>query len=268
MIDHIHSDVRIALRSLARSPGFAVTTTAILGSESSSGPAHYASQWLNSALRQCHLLSIALLAGCGLESSQHPSASGASIRPGTYALRVCRVVCGASDTANVIRAGFIVLDTAPIHLHPSSVSGDRLLREMKMITVDTANGCYVLESRRSVATLAGGWGGGFVQWRRLRTSDSITFMLDRTSDSGHEDTVAFTARGFAGSGHSNGMDIDYPADLVAGDYLGPPDQRRCAEALSAFGEALKRLEQETTKHPEWQPPRPPRRRLRVRQDLR
>ena len=226
-----------------------------------SGLVHSALESLNRALRQCHLLWIALLAACGLESSQHPPVNGATIRPGTYALRVCRVVCGASDTANIIRAGFIVLDTAPIHLHPSSVSGDRLLRDMKMITVDTANGCYVLESRRSVATLAGGWGGGFVHWRRVRTSDSITFMLDRTSDTGHEDTVAFTTRGFAGSGHSYGMDIDYPTDLVAGEYLGPPDQRRCAEALTAFGEAIKRLDLEAAKHPEWQPRPPPRPRL-------
>jgi hypothetical protein len=162
------------------------------------------------------------------------------------------VVCGAPDTANIIRAGFIVLDTLPIRLEAASDGGRRLLQEMTLVSVDTgpANGCYVLESRRPVATLAGGWGGGFVQWQRLGNSDSIAFMLYRTSDASHEDTVAFTARGFAGTGHSNMDDI---TDLVAGDYLGPPDQRRCVEALTAFGDALKRLDLQASKHPEWRP---------------
>lgn len=123
---------------------------------------------------------------------------------------------------------------------------------MTMLTVgsDTANGCYVLESRHSVATLADGWGGGLVHWERVKSSDSITFMLDRTSDSGHEDRVAFTATSFAGRGHSYGMGIDYPDDIVAGEYLGAPDERRCGQALTAFAATIKKLELESAKHPE------------------
>jgi len=51
------------------------------------------------------------------------------------------------------------------------------------------------------------------------------------------------------------MGIDYPTDLVAGEYLGPPDYRRCAEAAAAFAATWKKLEQ-MAKH-QWRLPPPP-----------
>lgn len=45
------------------------------------------------------------------------------------------------------------------------------------------------------------------------------------------------------------MGIDYPTDLVVGDYNGPPDQRRCAESADAFAATVRKLEREMAKHP-------------------
>jgi len=193
-----------------------------------------------------------LLAACGLEPAKHTLPIVGAVRSFTYALRMCRVVCDVSHRTNIIQSGVIVLDTARVRLDPFPDRTRRSLREMTMLAVDTGagNGCFVLESQRSVPTLAGGWGGGVVRWERVGSSDSITFSLERTADAGHEDTVAFTTGGFAGRGRSWGMGIDYPADLVAGEYLGPPDQRRCAEAAATYAATVKRLELEMAKHPE------------------
>ena len=212
---------------------------------------------LDPALRKLRLVPFVALAACSLEPAKPPLVE--AVRPGTYALWLCRVVCDASHPNNIIKAGFIVLDAVPIRFEPFPDSTRRLLRQMTMLAIDTgaANGCYVLERRHSIPTMAGVWGGGLVHWQRAASSDSITFSLDGTDDAGHEDTVAFTPGGFAGSGGSWGFGIDYPVDLVAGQYLGPPDQDRCAEAAAAYTATVKKIELEFRRHPEWRLPPPP-----------
>ena len=196
------------------------------------------------------LLSASLLlglAGCSSKSVKHATVAINPVRPGTYALRLCRVVCDAAHPANVIQAGLLVLDTAPIRLDRFPGSSRRLLNEMVLLTGDTSapNGCYVLESRRSVPTLAGGWGGGLLHWQRVPATDSISFSLFQTADAGHEDRVRFAGMGFIGTGHSSGSDL--PEDLVVGDYLGTPDQRRCSEAVLAYAATTSKLRREFAK---------------------
>ena len=106
-------------------------------------------------------LPLLVFAGCRLVSAQlTPSAKG-SVRPGTYALHICRVICDAAHPANIIEDGFIVLDTAPIGIAATSNNDRRLFTEMRLLAPDTGmlNGCYMLATRRSVPTYAHGWGG-------------------------------------------------------------------------------------------------------------
>jgi hypothetical protein len=82
-----------------------------------------------------------------------------------------------------------------------------------------------------------------VHWQRIGSTDSVAFAIIRTADSGHEDTVAFTPGGFAGTGRAWGQGtLDWPIDLLAGEYLGPPDQRRCREAITAYAAMVRKLE--------------------------
>jgi len=209
-------------------------------------------------------LTLIALAACGLETANHRAPAANSVRPGTYDLRICRVVCDSAHPANVIQAGFIVLDTAPIRLGPLPDSARRLLDDMKLaVDLDGGgepNGCYALDGRDSVPSYAHGWGGGLVRWQRIGATDSIAFALIRTADSGHEDTVAFTPRGFTGTGRSWGEGTaDWPIDLLAGDYLGAPDQRRCREAIAAYAETVRKLEREIRKLEREMPKHPERR---------
>ena len=93
------------------------------------------------ALWRLCLLPIIGLTACCLEPAKLPIV--ASVRPGTYSLRLCRVVCDASHPNNIIESGFIVLDAAPIRPEAFPQSSRRFLTEMTMLAVDNgeANGC-------------------------------------------------------------------------------------------------------------------------------
>ena len=160
------------------------------------------------------------------------------IRPGTYTLRLCRVTCDPRYPKNTIRSGWMVLGTAPVDLSnlPDSVRKWIELDFMMQADRGPANGCFDFTSNRSeVRTYAGV--AGLLRWEYRASGDSVTFELMQSPDAAHVVQVAATASGFAGSGHSWGAgaaEVDYPDDLVVGEYLGPPNARRCEEAGSAF----------------------------------
>ncbi|MFL5612988.1 MAG: hypothetical protein ACJ796_04935 [Gemmatimonadaceae bacterium] len=181
------------------------------------------------------LLMVARLLACVLTRSQAAIAQAPpTVRPGTYALRLCRVTCDAHYPKNTIRSGWIVLDSVPLDMSPfpDSVRRGLELHYLMQVERGPANGCFVLHSKRmDVRTYAGT--AGLLHWERGR-GDSVTFQLYQSPDAGHEVQVAPTTTGFAGTGHSWGAgvaSVDYPEDLVIGDYLGPPKAaRRCEDA--------------------------------------
>jgi hypothetical protein len=164
--------------------------------------------------------------------------ASAAFRPGTYALRLCRVTCDAHYPKNTLRTGWIVLDTAPLNLSrfPDSTRRPLELSFIMMADRGPANGCFHFTSNRiEVPTYAGT--SGLVRWQHSDNGDSVTFQLYQSPDAGHDVQVAPTASGFAGVGHSWGAGVaavDYPDDLVVADYIGPPNVAHCAEAGVAF----------------------------------
>ena len=171
--------------------------------------------------------------------------SARPVRAGTYALRLCRVVCDRAHPNNVIRSGWVMLDSAAIDTtqFPDSVwqvlelefGNDRL----------PPNGCFELNATRpDVPTYAGDFTGGLLRWPR-GGADSISFLLYRSADADYEVRAVGTDGGFHGAGHSEGAgaaSVDYPDDIVVGEYVGPPDQDRCREAGLAFLAALRAVD--------------------------
>jgi len=156
------------------------------------------------------------------------------LRPGTYALRLCRVTCDPRYPKNTFRSGWIVLGAAPLDLPnmPDSVRKWLELHFMMQADEGQANGCFHFTANRpEVRTYASV--AGLLRWERRGSGDSAAFKLYQSPDAGHNVQVAATPRGFSGSGHSWGAGVaavDYPDDLVVGEYLGPPNVARCEEA--------------------------------------
>lgn len=161
-----------------------------------------------------------------------------TVHPGTYALRLCRVTCDAHYPQNTIRTGWIVLDSAPLDMvaFPDSVRRGLELGYLMQVERGPANGCFVLHSKRTDPPTYAGT-AGLLHWETGH-GDSVTFQLYQSPDASHEVQVAPTTTGFAGTGHSWGAGVaavDYPDDLVIGDYVGPPRAgRRCEDAGYAF----------------------------------
>jgi hypothetical protein len=142
---------------------------------------------------------------------------------------------------NVIRSGWVVLDSIPIDTRPFADSVRRALDHVLIYSgIDSAaaNGCFFLQKDRpEIHTLGGALGAALLYWARTARTDSITFALYGSPDAGYEASVAMTESGLAGRGHSWGDDMPeagYPDDVIAGTYLGPPDQSRCNDAGMAF----------------------------------
>ena len=174
-----------------------------------------------------------------------PAVDSTHVRPGTYTLHLCRVTCDPSVPRNEIRRGWVVLDSAPIQLElfPDSI---RKALEMGAIFIrrdGPGNGCFrLLQTRPDVETYAGIEPGGLLHWSTVKAGDSVTFALYRSPDAGHEVTIRGTQSGFSGTGESWGAGaaaVDYPPDIVVGEYVGPPEPARCAEAGLAFAAMLR-----------------------------
>jgi hypothetical protein len=160
------------------------------------------------------------------------------VGPGTYNLHLCRVTCDPSLPRNEIRRGWVVLDSIPIHLDQFS---DSVRQALAMGATfrgpEAGNGCFrLLTTRPDVESYAGIAPGGLIHWAPIRGGDSVSFALYQSPDAGHEVRIRGTALGFVGSGESWGAGaaaVDYPADVVLAEYVGPPDVARCAEAAGA-----------------------------------
>jgi hypothetical protein len=180
-------------------------------------------------------VSLACTVACGQAALAQPPRE---LRPGTYALRLCRVTCDPRYPKNTFRSGWIVLGDAPVDLSnlPDSVRKWLELSYIMMADRGPANGCFHFTSNRpEVATYAEL--AGLLRWQRDGTRDSVSFQLYQSPDAGHDVRVVSTPTGFAGTGHSWGAgaaSVDYPDDLVVGEYLGPPNAARCEEAGYAF----------------------------------
>lgn len=142
------------------------------------------------------------------------------VRPGTYALRLCRVSCEPRYPRNTFRSGWIVLGAAPLDLSslPDSVRKALELGYLMMSDRGPANGCFHFTANRpevkTYAEIA-----GLLRWEQGGGGDSVSFQLYQSPDAGHHVHVAPTSSGFAGSGHSWGVgvaEVDYPDDLVIG----------------------------------------------------
>jgi len=166
--------------------------------------------------------------------------SRTQVGAGTYTLHVCRVVCDAAHPRNEIRSGWMVLDTTAVDIAVFADSIQRALKDayMFMRHDGTANGCFqVRTTRPEVESYAGITPGSLLHWQRAAGGDSVSFALYRSPDAGYEVSVHPTPTGFLGQGQSWGAgaaEVDYPEDIVVGDYVGPPQLERCAEAGLAF----------------------------------
>ena len=175
-----------------------------------------------------------LIVCCRSGDAPHGQSRHLPVRPGTYALLVCRGPCDASHRSNVIRSGWAVLDAVPIDMRalPDSVALD--LKPDVITLKGKANGCWRLdEDRPEVKTYAGRMGAGLLLWSWTDRGDSIAFDLYRSPDAGHSVTAVPTATGLAGRGRSWGVGmaaVDFPDDIVVGEYTGPPNPRLCREA--------------------------------------
>ena len=186
---------------------------------------------------------VAILPGChrpNLDSGTPAviEPTPATFRAGTYVLRLCRISCGAAYPRNVIRSGWVVLDTAALNTKEFPDSVQRMLALAFMShPSDRPNGCFRLDTTRpEIETYAGLMRGGLLEWSR-GAGDSVSFALYHSPDAGHEVRVIGTVDGFVGVGHSWGAgvaSVDYPDDVVIGEYIGPPDLLRCREAGLVF----------------------------------
>ena len=211
-------------------------------------------------LMRLHSLLALCVLSCATGERAPSTPKVAKLRPGTYELRLCRVLCDAKHPQNVIRSGWIVLDSIPIDIRPFADSVRRALDDGLMMGASdsgAANGCfYVHEDRPEIHTLGGVLGGGLLYWSRAAApGDSIVFAMYRSPDSGYEVVLAPTDIGLDGRGDSWGDDMPkpgYPDDVIAAKYLGPPDQSRCRDA----GLAVLALMREYRDHIDV-PPEPP-----------
>jgi hypothetical protein len=142
------------------------------------------------------------LVGCTPSERSAPVRPIAVVRPGTYELRLCRVVCDVKHPQNVIRSGWVVLDSIPTDTRPFADSVRRVLQaRLDFVGIDSAsaNGCFALQNDRpEIHTLGGALGAGLLHWARTARTDSITFALYGSPDAGYEASVAMTGSGLAG----------------------------------------------------------------------
>ena len=200
----------------------------------------------------CSTLALALVATAACQSTDtrriSPPVKATHLRAGTYTLHVCRVTCDASAPRNEIRRGWVVLDSAPIQL---SQFPDSIRQALEMGTTfrprhDSANGCFrLLTTRPEIKSYAGIEPGGLLRWEQISGSDSVSFALYLSPDAAHDVRIYSSESGFAGRGVSSGAGVaavDYPEDIVVGEYVGPPNVARCAEAGVALVEWLHGVE--------------------------
>ena len=148
----------------------------------------------------------------------------AQVRPGTYALALCRAApCAPDDTA----AAYL---TATVVLLDSVAATARALPRPAW-ELAPANGCFAVRYRRrpQPESYAGLQGVGSLRWGPAPGPvGRIAFALYRSPDAGYTVRLVPVADGLAGSGRSYGAgaaEIVAPSDTVVATRVATPTRR-------------------------------------------
>ncbi len=140
---------------------------------------------------------------------------------GTYRIAVCKhMPCSPSNMVTAIAWGTLVL-------FDEQLPTEFVRKAESSYLMRTANGCFAMQHKRPVQSLAGIMGADITKWE---TRDGrLLFTLYQSPDAYHNVRVSLKGDMMYGSGRSS-EDMakqQFTSDVVVGMRVGPPDLRSC-----------------------------------------
>ena len=183
--------------------------------------------------------------GCFHHLPPH-AGNGTALRPGTYALEICRGSCRGSPSDSVLAKGRLVIEekTFTIADLPPGVR-DYIVLATDLLTGPARdldpNACFELKrTRADLPTYAGTEPVGFTVVEHHR-QDSVRVALFRSPDASYYAVLAVAGVELRGRGRSSGIGdaaVRLPQDSVHARRVGPPDRGLCIRAAEAAAAEL------------------------------
>lgn len=171
-------------------------------------------------MKMLHSATLAIVA----LASTHQAQGKAPLPLGTYRIAVCARQCAATDSAQALTFGLLVIDTMAV----DSVNRQRLAPDYFYFHRPPLRACYrIKRTTMSPALYAGIRGIGLTAWERVG-ADSIAFQLYRSVDASYQVTVRVLADSLRGVGWDAGFGVEeIVKQHVEAIRIGAPDMRQC-----------------------------------------